>query len=127
MSLIEILTAVVLILVAALCIALILYLGKITKSIKQVQNNLNDLSTKLVPLISSLSELSNKLSEISNEATSQLDVSKKIVGNVKEQVDKFLELGDKIRWGIEDPVSKILNNLKAISNGVNTFINHLKK
>ena len=26
-----------------------------------------------------------------------------------------------------DPVDKILTNLKAISNGINTFFNHLKK
>jgi uncharacterized protein YoxC len=127
MTLIEILTAVVLVLLAVLCIALIIYLGRITKSFNQVQKNIDELSVKLVPLITSLSELSNKLSEISNEASAQIDVSRKIVGNVKEQVDKYIELGERIRWSIEDPVSKILNNFKAISNGVNTFLNHLKK
>ena len=127
MTLIEILTAVVLVLAAVLCIALIIYLGRITKSFNQVQKNIDELSVKLVPLITSLSELSNKLSEFSNEASAQIDVSRKIVGNVKEQVDKYIELGERIRLSIEDPVSKILNNFKAISNGVNTFLNHLKK
>jgi len=127
MTLIEILTAVVLVLAAALCIALIIYLGKITRSINELQNNISDLSLKLIPLLSTLSELSDKISDISNEAVSQLEISKRIVGNVKEHVDKILELEEKIRWGIENPVDKILNNFKAISNGINTFLNHLKK
>jgi peptidoglycan hydrolase CwlO-like protein len=127
MTLIEILTAVVLVLGALLCIALIIYLGRITNSIKQLQDNISDLSLKLIPLLSTLSELSEKISDLSNEAVSQLEISKRIVSNVKEHVDKILELEEKIRWGIEDPVDKILNNFKAISNGINTFFNHLKK
>ena len=127
MTLIEILTAEVLVLVAVLCIALIIYLGRITNSIKQLQNNISDLSFKLIPLLSTLLELSDKISDLSSEAVSQLELSKRIVSNVKEHVDKILELEEKIRWGIEDPVDKILNNFKAISNGINTFFNHLKK
>jgi len=127
MTLIEILTAVVLVLAAALCIALIFYLGKITRSVKELQNNIGDLSVKLIPLLSSLSEISDKISDISNEAVSQLEISRSMVTNVREHVDKILELEEKIRWGIEDPVDKILNNFKAISNGINTFFNHLKK
>jgi predicted PurR-regulated permease PerM len=127
MTFIEILTAVVLVLSAVLCLALIFYLGRITKSVKQLQDNITELSGKLSPLISSLSELSSKLYEISNEASNQIDASKRIVSNVKEQVDKYVELGDKIRLGIEDPVDKILSNFKAIANGVSTFFNHLKK
>ena len=127
MTLIEILTAVVLVLAAALCIALIIYLGKVTRSIQELQNNISDLSLKLIPLISTMSELSERISDISNEAVSQLEISKSIVSNVKEHVDKILELEEKIRWGIENPVDKVLNNFKAISNGINTFLNHLKK
>jgi len=127
MTLIEILTAVVLVLAAALCIALIIYLGKVTRSVKELQNDISNLSLKLIPLLSTLSELFEKISDISNEAVSQLEISKSIVSNVKEHVDKILELEEKIRWGIENPVDKILNNFKAISNGINTFLIHLKK
>lgn len=127
MTLIEILTAVVLVLAAALCIALIVYLGKITRSVNELQNNIGDLSVKLIPLLSSLSEISDKISDISNEAVSQLEISRSMVTGVREHVDKILELEEKIRGGIEDPVDKILNNFKAISNGINTFFNHLKK
>jgi archaellum component FlaC len=127
MTLIEILTAVVLVLAAALCIALIIYLGMVTRSIKELQNNISNLSLKLIPLLSTLSELSEKISYVSNEAVSQLEISRSIVSNVKEHVDKILELEEKLRWGIENPVDKILNNFKAISNGINTFLNHLKK
>lgn len=127
MSLIEILTAILLILGSLLCIALIFYIGKITSSIQQVQKNLDELIAKLTPLLSSLSELSGRISELSSEALSQLDISKKIVGNVKEHFDKILELEEKIRWGIEDPVTKLLANIKAVSHGISTFFNHLKK
>jgi len=127
MSFIEILTAVLLILGSLLCIALIFYIGKIARSIQQVQKNLSDITIKITPLLSSLSELSDRLSELSTEALSQLNVSRRIVNNVKERFDKILELEEKIRWGIEDPITKLLNSLKAVSNGISTFFNHLKK
>ena len=127
MTLIDILTAVVLVLISALVIFLIVYLGKITRSIEFLQRDISKLSDRLEPLVTSLSELTTKLSDISDQAKGQLETTKGIVFKVKNRVETILEFEEKIRAGIDGPISGLLNQIKAISNGVNTFLNYLKK
>jgi predicted PurR-regulated permease PerM len=127
MTIIDTLTAVVLILVSALIVFLIVYLGKITKSIQALQKDISDLSDKIEPLVFSLSDLTSKLSDLSDSAKKQLEATKGIVFSVKNRVDTILKFEEKIRAGIDGPISGFLTQLKAISNGVSTFLNYLKK
>jgi predicted PurR-regulated permease PerM len=127
MTLIDVLTVVVLILVSALIVFLIVYFGKITRSIQDLQKDISDLSDRLEPLVSSLSDLTSKLSDLSDHAKRQLEATKGIVFSVKDRVEKILEFEEKIRDGINGPISGFLNQLRAISNGVSTFLSYLKK
>lgn len=127
MTLIDILTAIVLILISALVIFLIIYLGKITRSIQHLQQDISKLSDRLEPLVTSLSDLTSKLSDLSDQAKRQLETTKGIVFSVKERVEKILDFEEKIRAGIDGPISGFLNQIKAISNGVSTFLSYLKK
>jgi uncharacterized protein YoxC len=127
MTLIDVLTAVVLILVSALIISLVIYLGKITRSIQKLQKDISDLTDRVEPLVSSLTDLTSKLSDISDQAESQLATTEKIIFSVRDRVNTVLGLEEKIRAGIEGPVMGFINQLKAISNGVNTFLHYLKK
>ena len=127
MSLIDVLTVIVLILVAVLIIALIIYLGKITRSIQNMQKDISELSDKLEPLVTSLADFTEKLSVVSDQVKNQLNTTRDVIFNVKNHIDKILEFEKKVREGIDGPVSGILNQIKAISNGVNTFLNYLKK
>jgi predicted PurR-regulated permease PerM len=127
MSLIDVLTVVVLILVSTLIVFLIVYLGKITRSIQDLQKDISELSDKLEPLVFSLSDLTSKLSDLSDSAKRQLEATKGIIFSVKERVETILQFEQKIRAGIDGPVSGLLNQIKAISNGVITFLNYLKK
>ena len=127
MTVIEVLTAVVLILVAALIVFLIVYLGKITRSIQDLQKDISDLSDKLEPLVFSLADLTTKLTDLSDQAKKQLEATKGIVFSVKDRVDTILKFEEKIRAGIDGPISGFLTQIKAISNGVSTFLSYLKK
>jgi len=127
MTLIDVLTVVVLVLFAALIVFLIVYLGKITRSIQNLQKDISELSDRLEPLIFSLADLTSKLSDLGDQAKRQLEATKGIVFSVKDRVEKILEFEEKIRAGIDGPISGFLNQLKAISNGVSTFLSYLKK
>jgi uncharacterized protein YoxC len=127
MTLIDVLTAVVLILISALVISLIVYLGKITRSIQELQKDISKISDKLEPLLFSISELTEKFSDIGDVAKQQLETTKGMVFSVRDRVEKILEFEGKIRAGIEGPVMSVINQFKAISNGVNTFLSYLKK
>ena len=127
MTLIDVLTVVVLILVSALIISLIFYLGKITRSIQELQKDISDLTDKVEPLVSSLSDLTSKISDLSDQAETQLATTEKIIFSVRDRVNTVLDLEEKVRAGIEGPVMGFINELKAILNGVNTFLHYLKK
>lgn len=106
---------------SALCIALIIYIARITKSINKIERRISDLTTELNPLISSARDLSDKLSTLAEEINSQIYISKDIVNNVKDSVDKIITFEENIRRGLEEPVLGLLKNLSAIFNGVNSF------
>jgi uncharacterized protein YoxC len=127
MTVIDVLTVIVLILVSAFIVALIIYLGKITRSIQELQKDISDLTDKVEPLVSSLTDLTTKLSDLSDQADSQLATTEKIIFSVRDRVNTVLGLEEKIRAGFEGPAMGFINQLKAISNGVNTFLHYLRK
>lgn len=106
---------------SALCIALIIYLNKITKSINNLQNEVDDVANRAKPLIASINGLSDKLNDIAEDAKEQVDVIKNLISDIKDHAEKILALEEKVRRGIETPVTDITTNLSAIVNGINTF------
>ncbi|HMU43685.1 MAG TPA: hypothetical protein PKA80_10315 [Ignavibacteriaceae bacterium] len=106
---------------SALCIALIVYIARITKSVNKIEKRISDLTTDLNPLINSARDLSDKLSALTDEINSQIYISKEVVNNVKDSVDKIISFEENIRRGLEEPVMGLLKNLSAIFNGVNSF------
>lgn len=106
---------------SALCIALIVYISRITKSINKIEKKISDLTTDLNPLINSARDLSDKLATLTDEINSQIYISKEVVNNVKDSVDKIISFEENIRRGLEEPVMGLLKNLSAIFNGVNSF------
>ncbi|MBK6914058.1 MAG: DUF948 domain-containing protein [Ignavibacteriales bacterium] len=106
---------------SALCIALIVYIARITKSVNKIEKKISDLTTDLNPLINSARDLSDKLATLTDEINSQIYISKEVVNNVKDSVDKIISFEENIRRGLEEPVMGLLKNLSAIFNGVNSF------
>ena len=106
---------------SALCVFLIIYFNRITKSITRIEDNIKNLSTEIKPLIESTTALSNNINEITEGAKGQLDITKSIVTNVKDRVDLILNYEEKIREGVEGPVFGLIKNLSAISKGIETF------
>ena len=126
MNLIDYLLAVLLLVASVLCIALIYYIWRISNSVKAVQKDLNELSSKLQPLINSTTELSNNLNEITGSARGQIDMSRSIVASVKDRVDTILQFEEKVRGGIEGPISSVLSEINAISVGLTTFLRNIR-
>jgi len=127
MTLLDILLVILILAASALCVALIIYLAKITRSFSSMQKDLNEISTNFNPLIKSVSDLAEKLSSITENAQDQLDVSRSIIYTIRDRVDTILDLKEKVRTGIEVPILSVVRNLKAISNGVNTFLSYFRK
>ena len=110
-----------------LCIALIIYLRKITQSFEDLKAEVKHLSDRIKPLIVSTTELSEKLKIISDDLKEPVQTFKGMVNNVKDRVDKILETEEKIRGGFENSVSGLIKNLSSVANGVSTFWKTFRK
>jgi len=106
---------------SGLCIALIFFLYKLTHSVRKIEHDIKDLTYQIKPLIASAINLSEKLKFISDEAKQPIVIVKEVVEDIKDRINVILELEEKIRKGVEGPMTKLLNTLSGISNGVNAF------
>lgn len=127
MNVVTVLNVILLISASLLCLALIFYLNKITKSFEEIKNNVKGLAVDIKPLIESTTELSEKLSNITSDVSSQVQITRNMVMNVKQRVDMILGFESRIRRRIEEPVMGLVRNFSAIVNGINAFWNAYKK
>ena len=127
MNVISVFSVILLACASVLCIALIVFLNKISKTIKAIEYEVKDISTEMKPFIASATNLSEKLNRISDSADDQIEMTKRIVVKVNDRVDTILDLEEKIRSGFEGSVLDLIKNLSAIANGVRTFWNTLKR
>jgi len=127
MNVVTVLTVIMLISASLLCLALIYYLYKITKSFEEIKNDVKEFGADMKPLIASTTELSEKLSSITSDARGQIQLTRDMVMNVKHRVDMILGFEERIRKGIEEPVLGLVRNMSAVVNGVNAFWNAYKK
>ena len=112
---------------SGLCIALIIYLYRITRSVGKIEIDIKDLADQIKPLIASTTNLSEKLNFISDEAKQPIIIVKEVVENIKDRIDVILEFEEKFRKGVEGPFTRLLNSLSGISNGINAFWDSYKR
>lgn len=110
-----------------LCLFLIFYLYRITKSFNQIKDEVKMISSKLDPLIGSMTALSNRMNEISDGVKEPVELVRSTVSDVKERVASILNFEAKIRKEIEDPVFRLIKTLTAIVNGIEAFVKNYKK
>lgn len=121
MSVIEIAQIILLLSASALCVFLIVYIGRITDSVKEIKDELNKLTNQINPLLDSLQVLSGSIVKLSNEVQSQLDKTRWIVDEVKERVEGLFNFEKKIRDTVEGPANNLFQNLEAIKKGLSAF------
>ena len=127
MNVISVFSVILLVCASVLCIALIVFLSRIAKTIKAIQLEVNDISTGMKPLIASATNLTEKLNQISDSADDQIETVKKMVGKVNDRVDTILSFEEKVRSGFEGPVLDIIRTLSAVANGVSAFWNVFRR
>jgi uncharacterized protein YoxC len=127
MNLISVLYGILLVSASVLCIALIFFISKIFKTVKDIEVEIKDLTLEMKPLIASATNLSEKLNQLSDAADDQLMVTRNIVTKVNSRVDTILDLEEKIRRGFEGPVLDFIKGFSAIANGISAFWNAYRR
>jgi uncharacterized protein YoxC len=112
---------------SALCISLIIYFNRITKSIKNIEDDIKQISNDIKPLIVSGTELSDKINSLTDNANDQVDTVKSIILIIKERLETIFDFEERIRGGLEEPAMSLIKNLSAFYNGVSKFIAAYKR
>jgi uncharacterized protein YoxC len=112
---------------SGLCIALIIYLYRITSSVGKIEIEIRDLTDQIKPLIASTTSLSEKLNFISDEAKKPIIIVKEVVEDIKDRIDVILDFEERLRKSVEGPLTKFLNTFPGISNGINAFWDSYKR
>src|ERR1035438_5758261 len=88
---------------SGLCIALIIYLYRITRSVGKIETDIKELTDQIKPLIASTTNLSEKLNFISDEAKQPIIIVKEVVEDIKDRINVILDFEEKLRKGVEGP------------------------
>lgn len=112
--LINILLAILLISATALCWYLIFYLGKMTKQIELMREDVKAISEKVGPVMDSLSLIGNSLSSIAERLKNQLDDLNTFVEGVKEKYSLMKNVASSVKNGFEDRTQSLIASLGYI-------------
>jgi uncharacterized protein YoxC len=97
-----------------LCLALVFFLNKITKSITNIEESVSGLSMQFVPVINNITEMTEKLNVVTEELKQPVSEVIDIVDQIKERIDVIFDFEEKIRTNLGA-------NLSGIFSGVKTF------
>jgi uncharacterized protein YoxC len=97
------------------------FLSRISRTVKEIEIEIKDLTLEMKPLIASATNLSEKLNQLSDSADDQLLVTRNIVSKVNNRVDTILDLEENIRRGFEGPIMDFIKGFSAIANGISVF------
>ncbi|MCK9425983.1 MAG: hypothetical protein M0Q21_08105 [Ignavibacteriaceae bacterium] len=111
---------------SVLCIALVFYIKRITKSFEKMQADISRMADEIHPMLHSFETLTHSVNKITTYAEEQMHSISWMVESVKSRVVNLLEVEKKIREGIEGPVQSLTTNLNAVKKGIAAFVQRLK-
>jgi len=101
-----------------LCVMMVYYLMKITKSIDAIRKDFSSIAGQVTPLLDTLNNLSRSIKSVAEDIRQQLDKTNWIIDEVRSKVEGLLALEDKIRETFDHPAQSIMSTIQFIKNGV---------
>jgi uncharacterized protein YoxC len=102
-----------------LCLALVVYLYKITKSVTIIQENISGLLTEFHPVINNITEMTEKINAMTEELKQPVYEAVDVIDEIKERVDVIFNVEEKVR-------NAVGANLTGIYNGIRSFFETYK-
>ena len=119
MTVIDVLLIILIIAAIALCIFVIVYLGKLNRQFDTLQKEVKQIVDRTVPLLNNLNEVTSKANRIVSEAENYWDEVDRSIKKIKEKASELTSLS---RFRDEDnPTKDLIRNLRALFKGVSTF------
>lgn len=124
----NILTALLIVSVSALCIYIIFFLKNTTKTLENLQSDIHRLADKADPVLSKLDSVSDNISFIIDEIKDHALAFGDVLDQAKEKAEILLNIDKKIKTSIENsPIADLYRRLNGISKGVSAFWDSYKR
>ena len=119
MTVIDVLLIILIIAATALCIFIIIYLGKLNRQVNELQKEVKQIVDNTVPLLNNLNEVTSRANRIVTEAENYWDEIDRSIKKLKEKASNLTSLS-RFR-DEENPTKDLIRNLRALFKGVSTF------
>lgn len=110
-SLISVAQLLLLLSASALCVAVIVYMGRITRKIEEMQSDIKKISEQVSPLVDSLQLISRSVAELTEKLNKQVSEVEWIVSEVKDKIETVKNFSSALRAGVDDRLKSLLGAL----------------
>ncbi len=113
--------------VSALCIYLIVVLSRLQKIFANIQQDIQELTSRASPVFSNLEAITNKIRNITDNISEDFEgvrISLRALGNA---IQSIVDFEQRIQQKIEEPVMETVIRFAAVLKGIRTFIDYFRR
>ncbi len=121
-----IVASIALIAIAAACIYSIALMKDAKHVLNQLESSVKEISEKSAPLLENAGIISGKIREIAESVDGEVTGVKTAVDSLVNGIEELVELEQKVKSRIEDPVMDAAGYVAGIVNGIQAFLRVLR-
>jgi len=111
---------------SALCIYLIIMLGKVRDTIVNLGKDVKELNAKVAPVMENLDAITGKVRSITENLNDEVKIVKSSAEAIRDMTLSIVAFEQKVQKQIEGPVMEAVGFIAAIIKGVRTFLYYLR-
>ena len=112
---------------SVLCLSLIYFFLRISRSLEAMETDFKKVADQMTPLLESLNALSRTIKTLTEDVRAQLDKTNWIINEVKAKVEGLLYFENKIKESLENPAQTLMATLQGIKTGVSALFKKRSK
>jgi uncharacterized protein YoxC len=112
--------------VIALCAFLVAFLARLRGTLKAVEKDVRDLTTRAMPILDNVEVITDKVRNIADNIDDQVELVKDSINSIREIANNVVDLERRIQERIEEPVLETVGTIAAVLKGVRAFFVRLR-
>ena len=125
----EVILALFLLIIAVVAVILLIYLiptlQQMRKTAAVAERTLTDLDRELIPLIHQAKKTIEEIDQITAGVREQISIFETVIADFRSLASRAHNISSLVCDQIELPIINLLNNINAIKQGINSFVNTL--
>ncbi len=110
----------------ALCLYLIVILGRVRDILIIMEKDLREISAKAIPVMENLEVITDRVKTVTESVDEQVDIVRGAIDSLKEIAENIVAFERRVQEKIEEPVMDTVSTFAAIFKGVRTFVGRLR-